>query len=125
QSSVEGAATGASMRRRGPAALSRRSSGGSALRLTCIGPAAALVCLVLRSGVASAESMSLDSVLAAVRSRNPELRAAARDVDAARQRLRQAGALESSSITYEAGKLGTPVSSEEREASLRLTQSAS
>ena len=92
------------------------------MRITVLGPATALLCLL--APLARADSMSLDSVLVIVRARNPELQAAVRDVEAARARVRQAGALESPSLAYEVGKLGTPVSSEEREASLRLTQSA-
>jgi cobalt-zinc-cadmium efflux system outer membrane protein len=81
--------------------------------------------LVLLSTSACAAPISLDSVLAVVRARNPELRAAAREVEAARARVRQAGALEAPSLSYEVGKLGTPISSEERESSLRVSQSAS
>jgi len=43
-------------------------------------------------------------------------------VEAARARQRQALALEPPSVAYEFGKLGTPVSTEEREGSLRFTQ---
>lgn len=89
-----------------------------------IGPVVALSFLFVFARPLRAETVSLDSVLAAVRAHNPELRAAARDVEAARARVRQAGALESPSLAYDVGKLGTPVSAEEREASLRLSQSA-
>ena len=71
---------------------------------------------------ARAEGFTLDSCLARAVGGNPTLRAADRDVDAARARLRQAGALEAPSITYEVGKLGTRISSEEREAALRVSQ---
>ena len=77
-----------------------------------LGPAAA----------AGADVLSLDSCLAIAAHRSPQVTAADREVEAARARLRQALALEPPTLAYEVGKLGTPVSPGEREASLRLSQ---
>ena len=74
------------------------------------------------SSSVEADALSLDSCLALAARHNPEVRAADREIDAARARVRQALALESPSVSYDVGKLGTPVSAQEREASLRVTQ---
>ncbi len=71
---------------------------------------------------AAAEGWTLDSCLARALHGNPELRAADRDLEAARARIRQARALESPVLSVEVGKLGTSVSSEEREQSWRVSQ---
>lgn len=83
-----------------------------------------LFCVLVAASPArvAADILSLDSCLALAARRNPEIRAADREVEAARARLRQAQALEPPVLGYEVGKLGTPVSAEEREASLRLSQ---
>lgn len=70
----------------------------------------------------AAEGWSLDSCLARAIQGNPELRAADRDLEAARARIRQARALEPPLFSFEAGKLGTSVSADEREQSWRLSQ---
>jgi len=72
--------------------------------------------------LARAESLTLARCLELSARQNPERLAADREVDAARARLSQARALEAPTLSVEAGKLGTPVSAEEREASLRLGQ---
>lgn len=82
---------------------------------------AALVSAVA-SSPASASPVSLDSVLTLTVARNPNLRAAGREVEAARARLRQARSLEAPLVSYETGKLGFGGDPGERESSLRLTQ---
>lgn len=71
---------------------------------------------------ARSESFSLDECLARAGRSHPSLRAADREIDAARARLRQAGALEPPSASYAVGKLGTPVSGDEHEAEFRVSQ---
>lgn len=66
--------------------------------------------------------MALDSCIARAMASNPVLRAAVRDVEVARARVSQAGAFEPPSLSYEAGKRGTPVSHDEHETSLRVSQ---
>ncbi|MEP7027335.1 MAG: TolC family protein [Candidatus Eisenbacteria bacterium] len=73
-------------------------------------------------GQAAGSPLSLEAAIRQALERNPEVRAAARETDAARARRRQAGALEAPILTYEAGKLGTSVTREERETSVRLSQ---
>ena len=69
-----------------------------------------------------ASPSSLDSCIALAEQRSPGVRSARQEVAAARARLRQALALDPPALSYEAGKLGTRVSGEEREGSLRLSQ---
>lgn len=88
-------------------------------RLVCISICAWLVCLPSR---ARSEALTLDSCVVRVLANNPELRAADHDIKAARARVGQAGAFEAPSLSYEAGKLGTPVSRDEHETSVRLSQ---
>ena len=83
---------------------------------------AACAWLVVSPGIARSESLSLDSCIVRSQSRHPDLRAADREIDAARARLSQAGAFEAPSLSYEAGKRGTPVSNEEHETAVRLSQ---
>jgi cobalt-zinc-cadmium efflux system outer membrane protein len=71
---------------------------------------------------ARAVGLDVDSLVAVALRVNPDLHAARAEVEAARGRWRQARALEPPAISYEVGKLGTDVSSEEREAELRLSQ---
>ncbi|MBI5709280.1 MAG: TolC family protein [Candidatus Eisenbacteria bacterium] len=80
------------------------------------------VAATLGPTAAGADVLSLDSCLAIAAHRSPQITAADREVEAARARLRQALALEPPTLAYDVGKLGTPVSPEEREASLRLSQ---
>ena len=87
--------------------------------MACFGVCA---CLVLIPGPARTQSLSLDSCVVRAFANNPGLRAADRGVEAARARLRQAGALEAPSLTYEAGKRGTRVSRGEHETAIRLSQ---
>ena len=81
-----------------------------------------LLLALVSARAAAADAWSLDSCLARALASNAELRAAERDVEAARHRVRQARALEPPSLSYDAAKLATPVSAEERDESLRLTQ---
>ena len=74
---------------------------------------------------AFSEGLSLDSCLARATSNNPALRATDREVSAAQARLRQAGALDAPSVSYSVGKLGTAISSQEHDASIRLSQDLS
>ncbi len=78
--------------------------------------------LTVSANIARAESLTLDACIARALAGNPSLRAAEREVEAARARLRQAGAIEAPSLSYAVGKLGTPVSGEEHDASLRVSQ---
>lgn len=73
-------------------------------------------------GAARADELSLDACIERALAAHPGLRAEARAVDAARARGRSAGALEPPSLSYAFGKLGTPVSADEREASWRVSQ---
>ena len=72
--------------------------------------------------LARAQALTLDSCVARAIANNPALRATERDVDAARARLRQAGAFEAPSLSYQVGKRGTPVNAEEHEAAVRVSQ---
>lgn len=83
----------------------------------------ATVASALTTPPASAATVSLDSVLALTMVRNPDLRVAGREVEAARARLRQARSLDAPSASYEVGKLGLGGDPGERESSLRLSQS--
>ena len=86
-------------------------------------PAAVVcACLVVAPSTARSQSFSLDSCVVRALANNPGLRGASRDIDAAKSRLRQAGALDAPNLSYDVGKRGTPVSSEEREAAVRLSQ---
>lgn len=87
--------------------------------LACIGLCAWLMCLPSR---ARSEALTLDTCLVRALEHSLELRAADQDIRAAHARIAQAGALEAPSLDYEVGKLGTPVSRDEHETSLRLTQ---
>jgi outer membrane protein TolC len=80
-----------------------------------------VVC-VASGGPVAAETVSLDSALAIALTRNPEIRAASLEIEAARARRRQATSVEPPVLSYSAGKLGTSVSRGEREASLRISQ---
>ncbi len=73
-------------------------------------------------GQATGSRLSLEAAIRQALERNPGVRAAARETDAARARRSQAGALEAPSFSYEAGKLATVVTPEERETSVRLSQ---
>lgn len=66
--------------------------------------------------------MSLDSCVVRALANHPALRAADREVDAAKARIGQAGAFEAPSLSYETGKRGTPVSADEHEVAVRLSQ---
>ncbi len=72
--------------------------------------------------VAGADVLSLDSCLTIAARRSPQITGADREVEAARARRRQALAFDPPTLSYDFGKLGTLVSREEREASLRLSQ---
>lgn len=86
-------------------------------------PAAVVcACLIVAPSTARSQSFSLDSCVVRALANNPGLRGASRDIDAAKSRLRQAGALDAPNLSYDVGKRGTPVSSEEREAAVRLSQ---
>lgn len=87
--------------------------------LACVGLCAWLVCL---PGRARSEALTLDSCVVRALAHNPGLRAADQDIKAARARIGQAGAFEAPSLSYEVGKLGTPVSRDEHETSLRMSQ---
>jgi outer membrane protein TolC len=78
--------------------------------------------LAFLPGTARSEGLTLDSCVVRALAANPDLRAVDWEVEAARARVRQAGAFEAPSLSYETGKLGTPVSSEERDVAVRLTQ---
>ena len=84
--------------------------------------AAAVAVAASSAAVSRADGLSLDSCLAIAARSNPDVRAADRDIEAARARQRQATALEAPTLSYEFGKLGTPVSAEEREGSIRVSQ---
>ena len=73
-------------------------------------------------GQPTGSRLSLEAAIRQALERNPGVRAAARETDAARARRRQAGALEAPIFSYEAGKLATVVTPEERETSVRLSQ---
>lgn len=75
-----------------------------------------------QSRATAATSLSLDVALQQAISSNPELRAAQSDIEAARARMRQARALEAPELSYDVGKLGTSVSGDEHESSVRLSQ---
>lgn len=87
--------------------------------LACVGLCAWLVGL---PGRARSEALTLDSCVVRALVHNPGLRVADQDIKAARARIGQAGAFEAPSLSYEAGKLGTPVSRDEHETSVRLSQ---
>ena len=89
------------------------------LGVACLGVCAGLFFAPDR---AQSQSMSLDSCVARALASNPGIRATSRDVEAAKARLRQAGAFEAPSVSYEAGKRGTPVSGDEHETAVRLSQ---
>jgi len=80
------------------------------------------VAAALGPAAAIADILSLDSCLTIAARRSPQITAADHEVEAARARLRQALALEPPALAYEVGKLGTSISSQEREGSLRLSQ---
>ncbi len=90
--------------------------------MLAIAPSVVLACSLCIPARAHASALPLDSCVVHALANNPGLRAADRDVEAARARLRQAGALEAPSLSYEVGKLGTPVSHDEHETVLRLSQ---
>lgn len=77
---------------------------------------------VVAPSVARSEALSLDSCIVRALASHPGLRAADREVEAARARSRQAGAFEAPSLSFEAGKRATPVSNEEHETAVRLSQ---
>ncbi len=77
---------------------------------------------VVAPSVARSEALSLDSCIVRAQASHPGLRAAEREVEAARARSRQAGAFEAPSLSFEVGKRATPVSSEEHETAVRLSQ---
>lgn len=87
--------------------------------LACIGLCAWLVFLPSR---ARSEALTLDTCVVRALNHNLELRAADQDIKAARARIGQAGAFEAPSLGYDVGKLGTPVSRDEHETSVRLSQ---
>ncbi len=89
-----------------------------------MGLACVAVCalLMILPSPARCQTLSLDSCVVRALASNPGLRAVDREVEASRARLRQAGAFEAPNLTYEAGKRGTPVSNEEHETSVRLSQ---
>lgn len=91
----------------------------SSLRLASFGVWA---WLMLAPSLAQSQSLTLDSCVARALERNPGLRGAEREVEAARARLRQAGAFDAPSLSYQTGKRGTPVSREEHESAIRLSQ---
>lgn len=78
--------------------------------------------LVLLPSRARSEALTLDTCVVRALNHNLELRAANQDVKAARARIGQAGAFEAPSLGYDVGKLGTPVSRDEHETSVRLSQ---
>ena len=78
--------------------------------------------LCIAPNPARSQSLTLDSCVVRALESNPGLRGAGREVVAAKARLLQAGAFEAPSLSYEAGKRGTPVSREERETAVRLSQ---
>ncbi len=88
-------------------------------RLARVVVCAWLVCIPSR---AQSEALTLDSCVVRTLANNPALRAADREIEAARARVRQAGALEAPSLSFEAGKRGTPVSRDEHETAVRLSQ---
>lgn len=71
---------------------------------------------------ARSEGLSLDSCIVRAQTRHPGLRAAEHETEAAKSRLRQAGAFDAPSLSFEAGKRATPVSNEEHETAVRLSQ---
>lgn len=87
--------------------------------LACIGVCAWLACL---PSPARSEALTLDTCVVRTLAHHPGLHAADQDIKAARARIGQAGAFEAPSLSYEAGKLGTPVSRDEHETSVRLSQ---
>lgn len=80
------------------------------------------VWLIIAPSLAHSQSLTLDSCVVRALESNPGLRGADREVEAARARLRQAGAFEAPSLSYEVGKRGTPVSREEHETAVRFSQ---
>lgn len=78
--------------------------------------------LVLAASPAQPQSLTLDSCVARTFEAHPGLRGADREIEAARARLAQAGALEAPSLSLEVGKLGTPVSGDEHDTAVRLSQ---
>ena len=89
---------------------------------TCATIIAMCVWPLVAPSVARSEGLSLDSCIVRARAHHPDLRAADREVEAARARLGQAGAFEAPSLSFDAGKRGTPVSKDEHETALRLSQ---
>jgi outer membrane protein TolC len=87
-----------------------------------VATAAVFACLLVAPRTSRSQSLSLDSCVARAVANNPGLLGAARDVDAAKARLRLTGALDAPNLSYGVGKLGTPVSSEERESAVRVSQ---
>ncbi len=90
-------------------------------RFSHVSIAASFLLLCMPFG-AHAQQLTLDSCVVSAMASNPALRATDRDVEAAGARVSQAGAFEPPSLSYEAGKRGTPVSDDEREISFRLSQ---
>jgi outer membrane protein TolC len=88
-------------------------------RLACLGLFFTFLFAPARAG---AEALTIDSCVTRALHVHPALRAADHDIRAARLRLAQAGALEAPTLSVEAGKLGTRVSHEEHDASLRISQ---
>ena len=78
--------------------------------------------IALLPQTAYCELLSLDSCVVRALQSHPALRASDRGIDAARARLSQAGSFDAPDLSYAFGKLGTPVSRDEHESSLRLSQ---
>lgn len=92
------------------------------VRFLLVVAALALGAALTATSPAGATGLSLDSCVTRALAGNPELRAMERELEAARSRARQARAFQPPSLSVEAGKLGTPISDEEREQSWRLSQ---
>ena len=78
--------------------------------------------LTLLAGPVRAEDWSLDACVARTLASHPDLRAADHEIAATRSRGRQAAAFAAPSLSYETGKRGTPVSRDEHELSVRMSQ---
>lgn len=72
--------------------------------------------------LANAQPLSLDSCVVRALASYPGVGGAEREIEAARARLRQAGAFDPPSLSYQVGKRGTPVSRDEHETAFRLSQ---
>lgn len=80
------------------------------------------VALTLIAGPVRAADWSLDACVARTLANHPDLQAADHELAATRSRGRQATAFAAPSLSYETGKRGTPVSRDEHELSVRLSQ---